>query len=449
MTGAPSASFAGALLRRLALLGLGVLLACSLLELLARLAPGLFRSGAIRSQARLSADRGEEAKRIQAVYGRRSPYQRLDQEQISRIGVSGIQYRVYGFDLTSSVRYNSLGIRDRDPDQVQGRATVLMLGDSFVEGKGVTAAATIPALLEAELGRRGQDWAVVNAGIEGAGTADQLHMLKFLGPRYHPRRVVLVVYLANDIRNNSLLLDTCLARARSAFRGRSAPSSLRAPRGFYWRLRTGEPYRYVAAGTALGGLLGPSEQTFLATCGQLATRCVAEQGVGRRALETLGAHLEFPKVLSRLLFYDVEIVCEPRIDGAPISLLDEVDNPAPQLQEAWEVTAFLLGSARDETRKLGADLYVVSLPSRIEIDVETRMRTFRAYGLETKGFRQWGPESRLGSVLSDLGIPYLDLVSETRERSDAPTFYFPIDGHPNSLGNRFFANRIAEWLAVP
>jgi acyl-CoA thioesterase-1 len=52
-----------------------------------------------------------------------------------------------------------------------------MLGDSLTAGYGLRRGESLPAKLEAELGRLGQDVEVINAGVSGDTTADGLRRM--------------------------------------------------------------------------------------------------------------------------------------------------------------------------------------------------------------------------------------------------------------------------------
>jgi len=103
-----------------------------------------------------------------------------------------------------NVHINSKGLRDREyayePDP--GARRILVIGDSFVWGYGVEQPQTFPKLLEARL--RGVD--VINAGVAGYGTDQELLWLRSEGVRYRPDLVILVMCGNDDDENNSDLV---------------------------------------------------------------------------------------------------------------------------------------------------------------------------------------------------------------------------------------------------
>ena len=97
-------------------------------------------------------------------------------------------------------RINAQGFRD-DHDYVHakspGTLRILVLGDSHTEGFEVTQEATFPEVAERYLRLRGVRAEVLNTGISGLGTAEQLAFLEAEGVRYHPD-VIVLGFFAND-----------------------------------------------------------------------------------------------------------------------------------------------------------------------------------------------------------------------------------------------------------
>jgi hypothetical protein len=97
-------------------------------------------------------------------------------------------------------RINAQGFRD-DYDYVHdkppGILRVLVLGDSHTEGFEVEQEAVFAKVMERHLRFHGLRVEVLNTGISGFGTAEQLAFLEAEGVRYHPDMIVLG-FFAND-----------------------------------------------------------------------------------------------------------------------------------------------------------------------------------------------------------------------------------------------------------
>lgn len=99
------------------------------------------------------------------------------------------------------IRTNSLGLRDREYGaRVPGVRRVLTIGDSQTLGL-VPEPHTLARRLERELESAGGDWEVINAGVLGYGTEQELDYLRRLLPVYQPDLVVLTVF-PNDVFDN-------------------------------------------------------------------------------------------------------------------------------------------------------------------------------------------------------------------------------------------------------
>ncbi|MGH9895535.1 MAG: GDSL-type esterase/lipase family protein, partial [bacterium] len=82
-----------------------------------------------------------------------------------------------------------------------GTLRVLSLGDSQTQGYEVRQEATFSAVLERYLSGRGLKAEVLNAGVSGFSTAEELAFLENEGYKYEPDVVVLGFY-ANDFEDN-------------------------------------------------------------------------------------------------------------------------------------------------------------------------------------------------------------------------------------------------------
>ena len=111
------------------------------------------------------------------------------------------------------IRINRFGFRHgaRAPHKPPGTWRVAVLGDSFIEAFQVPEEQTFCAQLERRLqacadfsDRRVE---VLNFGVSGFGTAQELLMLRHYAARYQPDLVLLAVFPGNDLRNNSAELE--------------------------------------------------------------------------------------------------------------------------------------------------------------------------------------------------------------------------------------------------
>jgi lysophospholipase L1-like esterase len=100
---------------------------------------------------------------------------------------------------TAEVRYNEHGHRGPSYPlaREQGKPRILVLGDSFTGGTQVGDDELFTALLE----RFNPGWQVLNAGVAGYGTLQQLLYLQTSGLKHQPDLVLLMAF-ENDLTDN-------------------------------------------------------------------------------------------------------------------------------------------------------------------------------------------------------------------------------------------------------
>ena len=107
----------------------------------------------------------------------------------------------YTPEFTMTFSTNSLGRRGPEP-AMSREHPILFLGDSFTMGYGVNDGEEFPALVAAELARRGHAApAVVNLGIGDSGQGVWVKLLRDEAPRLEPRLVVFQMFW-NDPDDN-------------------------------------------------------------------------------------------------------------------------------------------------------------------------------------------------------------------------------------------------------
>jgi len=93
---------------------------------------------------------------------------------------------------------NQIGFRDRDLDPAADRR-ILVLGDSVSWGHGVALSSLYPILLENHLNARGPErFDVINTGVPGYSTFQQLRLLELRGLRLRPD-VLVLQFCLNDV----------------------------------------------------------------------------------------------------------------------------------------------------------------------------------------------------------------------------------------------------------
>jgi lysophospholipase L1-like esterase len=106
-------------------------------------------------------------------------------------GASG---RVSGTDL----KINSQGFRGPEPSSNPSTPRVIVLGDSIAFGNNLPLEDTFSFQLQQRLVSQGRDLEILNFGVGGYDTLQEVSSLEVRGLKYHPDLVV-VAYCLNDI----------------------------------------------------------------------------------------------------------------------------------------------------------------------------------------------------------------------------------------------------------
>ena len=113
-----------------------------------------------------------------------------------------------GEGIASELKMNSAGFRDRERSKIkpENGLRIALVGDSFTEAVHVKLEDTYGAIMEEKLQQcpalKDREVEVLNFGVQGYGTAQELMVLRHHVWDYSPDLVVLAFYAGNDIRNN-------------------------------------------------------------------------------------------------------------------------------------------------------------------------------------------------------------------------------------------------------
>jgi hypothetical protein len=272
---------------------------------------------------------------------------------------------------------------------------VLFLGDSFVEGKQVGEEHVLTAVLSARARAGGSPVEVINAGISGYGTAEEILLWDRLGASLRPDLVVVGFY-PNDVRNNA---DRRLFVLRDGVPAPHRPPPLPKVRWVY------DARRWLAARSHLWILF--------------------TQGLDLldRPDAGPGAPLEAEDVFAR--------------------------EPSRRVAEGWELTLALLQELRARVESAGARFAVVLFPTRFQVDDTLWEQQARARGIDRSVYDLTIPQRRLMPWAKERGVVLVDLLPAFRAANRGNSFYHTVDAHWNEAGHRLAAETIYEELSFP
>jgi lysophospholipase L1-like esterase len=128
-------------------------------------------------------------------------------EDIGYVLTPGLEVEFRGAEYRVSARINESGLRGKDLRALEKDSVrILCLGDSFTWGWGTNDDEGYPAVLERLLQSRYPllDVQVLNAGVAGYGTDEELEFLRKRGRQLRPNLVLPLFFAGNDFEDNRL-----------------------------------------------------------------------------------------------------------------------------------------------------------------------------------------------------------------------------------------------------
>ena len=332
-----------------------------------------------------------------------------------RPGVEGHYQREGGSD----VRINSDGLRDREHTKAKPADTVriAVLGDSFAEAMHVPMEQTFWWLLERKLQEcnafPGKRVEVINFGVSGYGTAQELMTLRQKVWDYSPDIVLLAFTTYNDVydnsralskaeevpyfvyRNDELVYDPSFRDSRT-YRRRDSNLS-RIGRWFDDHLRVVQLLHFVQFAAKLRLADWRNQRRFV----------TQSQAAPPAGVQTMPAAEEIGMENMTYL--------EPR---------DET------WKEAWRVTEGLIKQMRDEVTQKNAKFLLVTLSNAIQVypDPVVRNNFMRRIGTNTVFY----PNLRLQTWAEQQRIDFLDLAQPMQRDAEQNKVF--LHGFGNNLG---------------
>jgi hypothetical protein len=351
-------------------------------------------------------------------------------------GVEGSYQREGG----SYVRINSDGLRDREHAKPKpaGTVRIAVLGDSFSEAMHVPMEQTFWSLLERKLQEcntfPGKQIEVINFGVSGYGTAQELITLRQRVWDYSPDLVVLAFTTYNDIYDNSRALSRTEEVPYFVYRDGELTydDSFRNSRTYLQRdSKLNRMGRWLHNGLRVVQLIHYMQ--FVAKlkltdwrnkrriASDASTKPVAGSTPAVRNAEDIGI--------------DNMIYIEPRDEN---------------WKEAWRVTEGLIKQMRDDVAQKRARFLLVTLSNAIQVypDPIVRGKFLQHVGADNIFY----PNLRLKSLAEREQIEFIDLSQPMQVYADQNKVFlhgFGSDlgnGHWNVRGHQVAAELIAQKL---
>ncbi|MFP6614017.1 MAG: SGNH/GDSL hydrolase family protein [Pirellulales bacterium] len=302
------------------------------------------------------------------------------------------------------IKTNRFGFRDdewRHQKPVNTRR-VAVLGDSYVAAEAVNDEGLMTTHLQDLLNEvdSAAEWEVMNFGITGSSTGQQLSLYREVVSKFHPDAVVIAFGTGSDVTDNSRELSSSLIdRYDLDSKGRLQkipPSSTRA--------------------------------TASKMLGQISRFYVWQQNKWRALISPLRKN----RLNNRNRVY-----CTVK---------------SAKFRRAWQLTEAILTALRDDTASHGAKLFIVPLPTAPQI-YSDQFAKISQLADDPSVFDAEHPNHCLQEICVRLEITYHSMVRDFRRRApsrsseiESEWLFFNGAGHLNKSGHLAAAESLADAL---
>ncbi|MEE2657691.1 MAG: hypothetical protein VX733_04245 [Candidatus Latescibacterota bacterium] len=331
---------------------------------------------------------------------------------VSRLSPSGVVFRL---------QINSTGQRGSEiPPLTPSQRRVLFLGDSFTYGGAVPEDSTFVFQVGVHLRRAGRQVIAINGGVPGYSTYQELAYQRYVAGELRPDVVVLAFFNGNDIRDNMVhtrngeILSPALVGDFRATRKPAIRSLDLVPdplSGADIPLASGMALSTIQRSSMLGRLL----------IGRL-NLLLARQQADLRYLD--------PKSLYH--YYEIGLF-QGRTD--------------PTFVEAKKLTLTCLRRLAQQVREDNAELLVVAIPSRNQVDPKAWSQNLGELGVELEALgtlNMDAPGQVIRELCGSLGVPFVDLTQTFREHPDPASLFLVT--HLSTMGHTFMAEHLGAFV---
>jgi lysophospholipase L1-like esterase len=341
----------------------------------------------------------------------------------------------------SYVRINSDGFRDREHTKAKAADTIriAVLGDSYADARHIPIDQTFWGIIEQDLRRSGKNVEVLNFGVSGYGTVEELLTLRQRVWEYSPDIVVLTVTTYNDITDNY----------RPFKRAEELP---------YFILQDGKlvldnsflqskKYRWNDSATfkAWTAIHNHSRLIQLLHHAQFAIRTrLSERKEAQRLAELQKQHDDAPTSQSAPTTASMTDLV-----GLPNMIYREPDDA--DWDNAWKLTEQLITQMRDETIEHGGSFMMATVTADIQVYPDPAVRKNLMDRIAVTDL--FYPDRRLRSLAEREGFAFVDLAEPMQQAADRDHIFFHGfdndlgNGHWNEAGHRFAGELMAAKLA--
>lgn len=301
-------------------------------------------------------------------------------------------------EFKTEITTNSYGLRDYEyTGKKPNDFNILALGDSFVWGAyGTSINQTFVKILESKLNENSStmNYRLINAGVPGYGTDQQLLYLKADGNKFKPDLVLLNFFVGNDFFDNAQAGELTV-KDGALVTNKAEIKKTEKIRNFL--LLNSHSYRIIERGAIV--LFGDVIQRYVR---------------GRIQNDALESGL-FIKPASG------------------------------QIESQFQATRNILDEMNSYLKSKNIKFVVVIIPLDYQVD-ENRKQIFIQNNLEGKNFDMKQPQKAIAEWAKDSDVFVIDLLPDLAELEKNHDLYWKLNAHFNVQGNEEVADIIFENL---
>lgn len=342
------------------------------------------------------------------------------------------------------VKINSAGFRDREHSKEKPANTlrIAVIGDSFSEARQVSMGDAFWSVMEREIQNRapeGRKIEVLNFGVGGYGTVEELLTLRQRVWEYSPDIVLLAVCTYNDITDNY-----------RPFKNADELPYFKIVDGvlvFDGSFLESKKYRYHASALFKAWVAAHNHSRLLQLLHHaqyISRERISAWKASRRTAEAEQTSTETP-VETKPAKTTADLT---GVLGIQNMVYREPDNPDWTL--AWQLTEALIIQIRNEVKAHGAQFMMTTISTDIQVYPDPKVRQSMIDQLAVPDL--FYPDRRLHDLAVRENIPFLDLAEPMQRAADRDKIFFHGfgkeigNGHWNEAGHKFAGDLLAEEI---
>lgn len=347
------------------------------------------------------------------------------------------------------VRINSDGLRDEEHPLTKSADTfrIAVIGDSYCEALPVPVEDAFWSVMRRDLQEcaafGGKQIEVINFGVSGYGTAQELLTLRERVWKYSPDLILLAITTNNDITDNTRALKKTDDAPYFVYRGDqlTLDDSFKHSRAFLFsQSRVGRMVNWLRINSRLVQVITQGQRGFKVLLASWRAKRSAKSGPETQNQGAPGDS-QHPTEKSDLFARSEELGTDNLVYLEP---------PNPVWNDAWHVTEGLIVQIRDDVSRGGAKFVVVTLSNGPQVlpDANLRERFKQRFGITDLFY----PDNRIRALGLREGISVITLAPEMQESAEQNKVFlhgFGEDignGHWNITGHRVAGQLIAKKI---